>query len=196
MDFKTLSLTRQSRIVCADMTKLSALALAASLYLVLVIAACGGDDTTPEVSVLAEVVGSAPVDVSSTEVLRSEGGQLRHGVRVTWRGNEPARLDDARFSQNTSQGDGTLITAGRGCGANWDGQSREVNIVCTADLLLIEMHPGEMHEYPVVVYPRMGPLRLTAGTYVSEQDIAWWRPAGISTTPQGSFTIRLTYDVR
>jgi hypothetical protein len=168
----------------------------ALIIAMLVMAACRGGDSIPEVSVRAELVGGAPVEVAATGVRDAEGGTLYHGVRVTWRGSEPVRLDDVRFSHHVQEEDGHLVTAGRGCGANWDSASNEVFIACTMDLRLIELRPGETHEYPVSVYPSIGRLRLTGGTYVTEEEIAWWRAGDLGDTPQGRFTVRLTYEVR
>src|SRR5690606_13409224 len=84
-------------------------------------------------------------------------------------------------------------TAGRGCGAEWDADRQQVTHFCTADLQLIEVGPGDTHEYPVRVYPEVGPLQLTPGTYVVEQTVDWWRPS--SQANRSQFTIRLTYEV-
>lgn len=171
-------------------------AVVTCLFVVLTVA-CGGDNgETPSVSVRAEVVeADAPVAVEATAVRETEEGLLAHGVRVTWQGDEAARLDDARFTHHATAGDSDLVTAGRGCGAQWDDGAGQLLQACTADLQLIDLRPGETHEYPVRVYREVGPLRLEAGTYVVDEVIGW-RP--VNENPpgdvQGRFIVRLTYE--
>lgn len=150
-----------------------------------------------ELQVRAEIVETgSPVSAQATAI-RDENGLFVHGVRITWQGQQPARLDDARFTQRVEGDRGDLVTAGRGCGADWDEQSRQVVHICTADLQIITIQPGGSHEYPVRVHPRVGPLRLAPGTYVLEEQVQWWRQDDLTGgEPEGSFTIRLTYEVR
>jgi hypothetical protein len=166
------------------------------VLLVISLVACGDDEEEMfEVSVLAEVVElGAPIEVQATDVRPDERGLLIHGVRVQWRGGEPARLDDARFTHHIESSDGDLVTSGRGCGADWDPETRRVVHICTADLQLIDLLPGETHEYPVRIHPEVGPLRLERGNYIVEEVIAW-SPLP-EPTPRGRFTVRLTYEVR
>jgi hypothetical protein len=162
--------------------------------------ACGGDDYEPpsQIAVGVEVLEpDAPVDVEVTDVVQGDDGVFQHGVRVTWRGDETVRLDDVRFAHQVETADGDLITLGRGCGANWDEETEEVFLACTADLQLILVEPGESHEYSVRIPPEVGPLRLRPGTYVVEEPIHWWQQDDINAQPtaEGEFTLRLTYDV-
>jgi hypothetical protein len=182
-----------------------ALITAAALAALFAAACARGGGATPgpdSVTVRAEVLeADAPVDVETTAVRAGQGGTFAHEVRVTWRGEEGARLDDARFAHHVEAGGGHLVIAGRGCGANWDAERREVMLVCTADLRLIVLEPGETHDYPVVVYPEVESLRLRPGTYVVEEVVHWWQPddtgvAPIDTSYEGVFTIRLTYEVQ
>jgi len=160
-----------------------------------------------EISISVEVIGAdLPIAVSATEPVRDGEGQLRHGVVVSWQGEVEIGLDDARFTKHIEGRDGDLIVAGRGCGAQWDEgelSGTQVLIVCTRDLRPIRLTPGERHEYPVVIYPEVGPRSLGRGTYVTEETIRWWRLDG--TDPwfypaagqeEGSFVVRLTYEVR
>ena len=148
-----------------------------------------------EVTLRAEVVEpGTPVSVEATAVDNADRGLLKHGVQVEWRGSEPARLDDARFGHHVESNGGDLVTAGRGCGVSWDADARSVQHICTADLQLIDLRPGQIHEYPVWIHPSVGPLRLGRGTYVVEEVIAWSRVTDPA-TPAGRFTVRLTYEV-
>ena len=146
-----------------------------------------------DISVTATVLESgAPVSVGTTPVTMADG-RYSHGVRVTWNGTGTATLDDARFTHQVVAEDGTgdLITTGRGCGANWNESSGEVFIACTADLQIIELDPGEAHQYPVTITPSIGPKQLEPGTYIVDEPIAWQPASGTG----GQFTIRLTYTV-
>ena len=120
-----------------------------------------------------------------------------HGVNVTWRGADAARLDDARFVNRIEGESGTLVTLGRGCGYSVDESTGELMFPCTADLQLIVLQPGETHEYPVSIPPKVGSVRLGPGTYVVDEVIHWYEPADFAAQPaaEGQFTVRLTYDV-
>ncbi len=149
-----------------------------------------------DITVTAEVVeADAPVTVEATDVVADADGRYSHGVVVTWNGTTQAILDDERFTHHVTNeaGDGDLVTAGRGCGAEWSEQDEEVIHPCTLDLRVHPVDPGESHEYPVAVYPQVGPLTLEAGTYVVDQVVSWWRPGAEETQQQ--FTVRLTYEV-
>ncbi|MPZ98627.1 MAG: hypothetical protein GEU80_04660 [Dehalococcoidia bacterium] len=149
-----------------------------------------------DIAVEAEVIeAGAPMSVEATTPVRDADGLWSHGVVVTWNDSQPAMLDDTRFTHHVSAeaGDGDLVTSGRGCGAEWNDEQDEVLHFCTLDLQLIEVGPGEAHEYPVRVYPEVGPLALEPGTYVLEQAVQWWRQ-GAEQDPD-EFTIRLTYEV-
>jgi hypothetical protein len=178
---------------------------AAVLIMAGLLAACGTPavDDPEAITVTVEVVeADAPVSVSVTDLIRQDG-LLRHAVRVTWEGDGPAVLDDARFTHRVSGDDGVLLVAGRGCGWNWFDDMEELAGVCTDDLQIIEVAPGGSHEYPVAIHPEVGPARLGPGTYVVEEPVAWALrdeeqefpdPPGVD--PDGVFTIRLVYDVR
>jgi hypothetical protein len=158
--------------------------------------ACGGDRGAVQVSVSAVIIEpAAPVTVRATNVSETDDGLLQHGVLVEWRGSTGGRLDDARFAHQVEGPRGDLVTAGRGCGADWDARQRQVVHLCTADFQIIDLQPGETHEYPVRIYPRIGPLRLARGTYVLNEVISWWRPDDYD-RPAGRFTVRLTYEVK
>ncbi len=149
-----------------------------------------------DISVTAEVVGvNAPADVGTTPVVTDDQGRPSHGVTVTWTDLAGAVLGDERFTNHVSaeDGDGDLVMAGRGCGADWAAQEAEVVHPCTLDYRVTPVSTGDTHEYPVRIYEEVGPLRLEAGTYIVNQVVNWWRPAteGI----QNQFTIRLTYVV-
>lgn len=147
------------------------------------------------ISVEASVVEpSATVEVEATEVINADG-QPSHGVRVTWNGTAPAILDDARFTHHETSGttpEGHLITTGRGCGASVDEATGEVQQFCTDDLQLINLAPGETHEYPVRIHPSLGGLLLRPGTYTVEETIGW---RASETGPRQEFTVRLVYTV-
>ncbi len=148
---------------------------------------------TFDISVAATIVeAGAPVSVISTPVTLADG-RYSHGVRVTWRGTGTVMLDDARFGHQVTavDGSGDLVTAGRGCAPNWSEGEDEVFIVCTADLQLIELDPGETHQYPVTITPSIGPKQLEPGTYVVDEPISWQPQTGTG----GQFTVRLTYTV-
>jgi hypothetical protein len=180
-------------------------AILALVAATLLLAACdddgngnGGSTDVERITVTAEVVQpAAPVTVEATEVGPITDGEASHGVRVTWNGDGPARIDDARFTHHVEEAGGHLITAGRGCGASWDEQSNEIMHPCQDDLQIIELSPGDTHEYPVVVHLEVGDLALAPGTYVIEEPIAWWSPPTDDPrdAPAEQFTIRLTYTV-
>ncbi|MCC6387437.1 MAG: hypothetical protein IT302_08650 [Dehalococcoidia bacterium] len=164
--------------------------------------ACNGDDDDElRVIVTAAIVEvGAPATVEATDVTASERGTLMHNVRVTWRGQEQAFLDDARFTHHEANG-GDLVLAGRGCGAEWDATLRHVTHPCTADLQIVRLEPDESHAYPVWIFPEVGPLALKPGTYVVDQPIPYWGGGPQVQVPdydrpEGEFTIRLTYEVR
>ncbi len=156
----------------------------------------GDASTAFDVTVTAEVVeAGAPVEVEATAV-QAEDNRLAHGVQVTWTDAGAAVLGDERFTHHVSaeQGEGDLVIAGRGCGASWSEAEQEVIHPCTLDLRVIPVEQGETHEYPVWIYPEVGPLHLAAGTYVVEQPVHWWRPN--AEDAQQQFTLRLTYEVQ
>jgi len=159
--------------------------------------------------VQVEVVDQdSPVSAEVTSVSENERGDFEHGVRVTWRGAQTARLDDTRFTgemitgrlSSTSTNDtGKMIMVGRGCDASWDAESELISFACTADLQLILLEPGQSHDYPVRIPKKIGPLVvLEPGTYVFDQTIHWWLQEGIDAQPtaEGEFTIRLRYEVQ
>src|SRR5690606_16213561 len=96
-----------------------------------------GDAPGPfDVSVTAEVVGTgAPITVDTTAVTEDADGRLTHGIEVTWTDSGNAVLGDERFTNHVSaqDGEGDLVTAGRGCGASWSELEREVIHPCTLD---------------------------------------------------------------
>lgn len=158
-------------------------------------------ETTPlDISVQASIATvGAPVSVVATDVTETDG-LPSHGVRVTWNGDAAARLGDARFTHDVTaiNGTGHLVTEGRGCGANWNDETGEVLHVCTADLQLIDLAPGESHEYPVRIVPEIGTLALEPGVYVVEETIGWEPVDGAvadGTGAGGEFVVRLTYTV-
>lgn len=157
-----------------------------------------------DVSVNVELIANeAPVNVAVTQPKEGEQGWspfgLVHEVRVTSHADQPIRIDDARFAHEIREGDGVLVTAGRGCGANWDEDTNGIFIACQDDLQIIRLEQGEMHPYPVTVYTEVGPERLLPGTYVVEESINWWiagdDPFKTGGEPEGTFTVRLTYIV-
>jgi len=153
-------------------------------------------DPAFDISVTAEVVGAnAPAEVGTTPVVTDEQGRPSHGVTVTWTDLADAVLGDERFTNHVSAeaGDGDLVIAGRGCGADWSAQEAEVVHPCTLDYRVTSVSTGDTHEYPVRIYEEVGPLRLEAGTYIVDQVVNWWRPA--TEDVQSQFTIRLTYEV-
>jgi len=148
------------------------------------------------ITVTATVLGAdAPIDAEATAVTAVTGGYT-HGVIVTWNGDADAVLDDERFTHHVSalSGDGDLVTAGRGCGADWAEAEQEVVHICTMDFQSVEVSPGDSHEYPVNIHPVVGPLMLEAGTYVIDQVVNWWAPGAEAQQEQA--TVRLTYQVR
>jgi hypothetical protein len=153
------------------------------------------------VTVSAEVVETdLPASATTTPIVQIDtaDGPLSHEVVVTWDGGEPIVLDDARFTHHIEGDNGDLVTAGRGCGVQWEGELLQA---CTADLQIIHLEPSEQHAYPVRIYTEVGPLTLGPGTYVLEETIPYWTGDGIgengipSADADGSFVIRLTYDV-
>ena len=166
------------------------------------LAACGGeqDDAPLRLSVRAEVVeADAPVEVEASAVREGVTGEgwFEHEVRVTWGGDAPGGLDDARFVHRVEGDDGDLITLGRGCGYSFDEESDELLFPCTADLQLIALEPGQTHEYPVSIPSDLESFRVGRGTFVVEEVIRWWQPPdfGAEPTAEGQFTVRLTYEV-
>jgi hypothetical protein len=143
----------------------------------------------------AEVLeADAPATAVATAV-SDMNGQPGHHVRVTWLDHARAMLDDVRFTHHVTAeaGEGDLVLAGRGCGADWSDDQAQVAHICTADFQIIQVASGEAHDYPVRVHPEVGPLRLEAGVYVVDQVVQWWRPDAEDVRDQ--FTIRLTYTV-
>ncbi len=188
----TLPVLRQSSHLLIGAVALLALA-----------AACGDDNDSASITsveVQVEVLeADAPVSVEATDVSPVEGGEVQHGVRVTWQGEERATLDDARFThhEQSTTGEGDLITVGRGCSAAWDEEPGRAIQICTDDLQIIELDPGDTHEYPVTVVFEVGPLALVPGTYVVDEVIGWSHGTleEPSDLPAQSFTVRLTYTV-
>lgn len=177
----------------------SVLLIVATLFVI----ACDENDAPPaalDIAVRADIVdGDAPVAATATAVSDAPDGALAHEVRVEWEGDETVILDDARFTHHVSNG-GDLVLAGRGCGAEWDEELDRVTHMCTDDLQIIRVAPGESHNYPVRIYPEVPPLQLTPGTYVVDERVRWWlAPDGdfdsFGEEPDGAFTIRLTYEV-
>src|SRR5690606_35988848 len=120
-----------------------------------------------EIGVEAAVVeAGAPVSVAATDVVEGEDGLPAHSVAVTWNGESTANLEDARFTHHVTaeDGEGDLVIAGRGCAPHWEDE--RVVHVCTDDLRIVELAPGETHEYPVRITPELGPLTLAPGTYI------------------------------
>lgn len=161
----------------------------------------GTPDETVNVTVSAEVIATdLRVIVATTPIVQIDtaDGPLSHEVVVTWDGDEPIVLDDARFTHHIEGDHGDLVTAGRGCGVQWEGELLQA---CTADLQIIRLEPGEQHAYPVQIHAEVGPLTLGPGTYVLEETISYWTGDSIgengipSGEADGSFVIRLTYEV-
>jgi len=162
------------------------------------LAACNDEDAPLEITLGADVLGQGPpVIVEASPINETEMG-FEHEVRVVWQGEQTARLDDTRFTHHIESDDGDLITIGRGCGANWDEDTEEVFLACTADLQLIFVEPGDGHAYRIAIPREVGPLRLSPGTYVVEENIHWWQQDEVNAEPtdEGEFTIRLTYKVK
>jgi hypothetical protein len=170
------------------------------LVSLLLLAACGDENGAPtQVTVRAEVIeADAPVEVEASQVSLGDNGWFEHRVRVTWGGDMPAILDDARFVHRVQGEDGELITLGRGCGLSVDERSGELLFPCTADLQIIALNPGETHEYPVSVPLEIDSFRMGRGTFVVTEVIQWRQPAFTGAEPrtEGRFTVRLTYEVR
>lgn len=148
------------------------------------------------ITVTATVLDAdAPIDVEATAVAAVTGGYA-HGVVVTWNGAADAVLGDERFTHHVSAlgGDGDLVTAGRGCGADWAEAEQEVVHICTLDFQTVAVSPGDSHEYPLNIHPVVGPLTLEAGTYTLDQAITWWAPGAEENQEQA--TVRLTYQVQ
>ena len=163
---------------------------------------CGSSSDAPDVriSVTAQVLGTDPrISAEATELAERDGGVWRHDVVVTWDGDDPVVLDDARFVHHVKGPDGSLVIAGRGCGAQWEGD--ELMQACTADLQIIRLDPGGSHPYPVAIHTSVGPLRLTPGIYIVDETIGWWDQSQLgeggipSGQSMGSFVVRLTYTV-
>jgi hypothetical protein len=152
-----------------------AVVVVVALGFVVVRALTDGEETVGdlEVSVRAEVVEAGASGAVEATAIRRQNQVLVHGVRVTWRGQEAVRLDDARFTHHVQGERGDLVTAGRGCGADWDAQAGRVTHICTADLRIVDLRPGGSYEYPIRVHPEVGPLRLAPGTYVVDEVIRW-----------------------
>lgn len=148
-----------------------------------------------DITVTAEVLESnAPIEVETTDVT-TPADLYAHGVVVTWTGTQDAVLGDERFTHHVTaeEGEGDLVIAGRGCGASWSEQEQEVIFPCTLDLRIVEVSPGDSHEYPVTIHHEVGPLTLEPGTYVVDQVITWWYPGAEEEQQQS--TVRLTYQV-
>ena len=162
------------------------------------LACSDSDPAVLKVSISAEALGQESLFEIESTAIEEMGDDFVHEVRVTWLGEENVRLDDARFTHHVESEDGHLITLGRGCGANWDQDAEELFLVCTADLQLIFVESGEDHSYRIAIPREVGPLRLTPGTYVIEENIHWWQQDEINAEPteEGDFTIRLTYEVK
>jgi hypothetical protein len=174
------------------------MALFMTLATVLTLAACNDKDAPLQVGPSVEVLGQdTPVSVTTSPIVETENG-FEHEVRIAWHGEQTVRLDDTRFAHHIESADGDLITVGRGCGANWDEEAEELLLACTADLQLIFVEPGGEHAYRVVIPREVGPLRLTPGEYVVDENIHWWQQDEIAAEPteEGAFTVRLTYEVK
>lgn len=184
---------------------LAALALATLGALV---TACDSEDARVDtVSVSVQVAATdIPITATVSEPEQDDRGLWAHSVTVQWDGAGTIVLEDARFThhvQGTSEGgDGDLVTAGRGCGAEWSDSENRVVQACTADLQIIRLGTGETHAYPVRIYPEVGPLTLSPGTYVVEEEIPYWTPStsdgpasGREGDPDGTFVLRLEYVV-
>lgn len=157
----------------------------------------GPDGTALNVTVTASVVeASAPVTVEASPVTANAQGRGTHTVSVTWDGQTAAQLDDARFTHDAAAdtGEGHLVIAGRGCGADWNEETEQVSHICILDFQQIVLQPGETHEYPVTIHPEVGPLALAPGTYTIEETIEWW-PPNAELSARQSFTVRLDYTV-
>jgi hypothetical protein len=147
--------------------------------------------TDPERTAI-EVAVDDELASATASIAQAGDGTLDHTVEVTWHGDAPVTLDDARFTHHqVGEPGGDLVLAGRGCGADWDAETEEVIHICTMDLQIIELAPGEAHAYPVRIHPEVGPLRLRPGTYRVQETVGW-RQDG----ERGSFTISLTYEVQ
>ena len=181
--------------------------LAVSAAALVGIACSDNEDDPPSamnLTVSVEIASEgAPFTVEVNEP--TSGGQgwapfgFVHEVRVASNADETVRIDDARFAHEVREGDGVLVTAGRGCGANWEESTESISIACLDVLQIIRLEPNETHAYPVTVYPEVGPERLLPGNYVVEEDIPWWISRGdpfeTGGEPEGTFTVRLTYIV-
>jgi hypothetical protein len=159
-------------------------------------------DDPDAVTVSAAVVepdATVFVEVSDVEDV---DGELRHSVLVTWEGDEPVVLEDARFTHRVPTEDGALLLAGRGCSWSWFDEAEDLAGICTDDLQIIQVESGGTHPYPVAIHVEEGPVRLVPGVYEVEEEIAWSRvedpdfPDAPAAEPDGTFTIRLVYDVR
>jgi hypothetical protein len=185
--------------------QLQPVAIVGLVVSVLAFGACGNDGGAVDpgdltISVAAELVeADAPASVEATPLRDAGEGRLAHEVRVTWEADRPAILDDARFTHWVEEGAGHLVLAGRGCGPDWDDASQQVVHLCTRDLRLVWLEPGKSHDYPVVVYPQVGPLQLARGTHIVDEVVRWaYADDPLSAdlaTPDGEFTIRLSYTV-
>ncbi len=171
----------------------------------LVLAACNGsDDADPgelEVTAMATVLeGGVPVSATSTQVRDEGDGVLAHEIQLTWDGDITVTVDDARFA-HVIEGDegGHIVTAGRGCGAEYDEDQADALIACTDDLQLIQLTPGGTHEYPVRAHVDLGELAMVPGRYVADETIEWFESDDpeqpVADGEEGVFTIRLTYEV-
>ena len=173
------------------------MALFMTLATVFTLAACNDENAPLQVGLSVEVLGQdTPVSATGSPIVETENG-FEHEVRVVWQGDQTVRLDDTRFTHHIESDGGDLITIGRGCGANWDEDTEEVFLACTADLQLIFVEPGDGHAYRIAIPHEVGPLRLSPGTYVVEEKIHWWQQDEVAAEPtkEGDFTIRLTYEV-
>jgi hypothetical protein len=169
-----------------------------TLLLVALLAACGAiPGPAAPVRDPARITIAIEVDDDIVDVLlgplESAGdGILQHEVFVEWLGAQRATLDDARFTHHVGgEPQGDLVLAGRGCGVDWHEERQVVMHICTQDLLIIELEPGEVHPYPVRIHPEVGPLQLQPGTYAVPETIGWQQDG-----EQGQFTLTLTYEVQ
>ncbi len=179
--------------------------VAASLVGAAALAAIACDSSSAsdlEVSLTAEVVDpGVPVTASVTGPEEGDEGRIRFGVVIDWDGDEPIVLSDSRFTGHLESPDGgDLVMAGRGCGAQWNDDGGLMQ-ACTADLQIISLDPGGSHEYPVVVWPEVGPLRLEPGTYEADETVQWWGGDALDEQgfprgeASGSFVVHLTFTV-
>lgn len=181
------------------------------LLLGVVASACAGDDAGSgsggnasddiDITVSAEIVeADVSASVEASEIETGDYGRLTHEVRLTWEGESPASFSDARFTHIVEgDTDGALVTAGRGCDAQWDEERNDVLHMCNGDLRIVWLEPGDTHEYPVHIRTEVGPRELTPGTYVVDEPIRWAHSdeamQPLAESEEQQFTVRLTYVV-